>query len=121
MNVVETYIGKGLLDEYAETTENYKQYSVRNDLDESKRKKVKEDLWKQFTTYVFVKNSDQMKYGTLLQGWETQFSMDHDQYPKTMEAAKPILYQHQFNRRAAKSNKFRTERTDTQRILLLLW
>jgi hypothetical protein len=46
--------------------------------------KTKHQTFNQFLVYMFLKNTNKAKYGTLLLGLHTQTSLKNDQYPKTI-------------------------------------
>ena len=60
-------------------------------------------------TYLLIRNSDQSKYGSLLNELVSQFSMDNNQYPKTVTAATYIMSNHRHDRRGNQGNQ-RTKR-----------
>ena len=45
----------------------------------------------EFLGFLFMENLDRSKYGTLLSGLETQHSLGHDQYPKTLVDAHTVF------------------------------
>jgi hypothetical protein len=47
--------------------------------------------------YLLIRNSDQAKYGTVMNGLVSQFSMQNNQCPKTVTAATDILSNHRFD------------------------
>ena len=68
--------------------------------DESNNTKT-EELTKiadeQLSTYVYLVNSDQRKYGTLIKGLHSQNALNNDQYPKTMVEANNVLSTHRHD------------------------
>jgi hypothetical protein len=52
--------------------------------DESKVKKCCEQAYKEFLAFTYLDNSDRIKYGTLLNGLNTQQSLGNSQYPTTL-------------------------------------
>ena len=46
--------------------------------------------------YMMIRNSDQAKYGSLLNGMVSQFSMNNNQYPVHIGQAMDILSTHKF-------------------------
>ena len=68
--------------EYKETTRSEKQ------------KEFKAKAWDAWLSYMFLKHRDQLKYGSLLSGLASQYSMKNDQYPATLSAASNVLTQH---------------------------
>ena len=57
-----------------------------------------------------LKNSDQAKYGSLLTGLVSQYSMGHNQYPKTIIAATDVLSNHRHDNR--NKNKFQNQKNN---------
>ena len=68
--------------------------------DESNKVKMKE-LTKiadeQLSTYVYLVNSDQEKYGSVIKGLHSQKVLNNDQYPKTMVEANNVLSTHRHD------------------------
>ena len=74
--------------------------------DESDEEKTTELLSKadeQFVTYVYLVNSDQGKYGSVLKGLHTQKALNNDQYPKKLVEGNNVLSTHRFDN--SKENK----------------
>ena len=65
--------------------ENTREY--QDETDATKQKELKKIAFDKWTAYLLIRNSDQSKYGSLLNGLLSQFSMDNNQYPKTVTAA----------------------------------
>jgi hypothetical protein len=61
--------------------------------------KFKKDAFDAFTSILFMKNSDQRKYGSLLQSLKSDFSLGTDKYPKTKEKALDVLSNHPFDQK----------------------
>jgi hypothetical protein len=47
--------------------------------------------------YLLLRGSDQNKYGTLMKGFVSQYSLGNDQYPKTIQTATDVLSNHKFD------------------------
>ena len=56
--------------------------------------------------YMMIRNSDQAKYGSLLNGMVSQFSMNNNQYPVDIQQAMDILSNHKHD-----SHKLRRDRS----------
>ena len=74
--------------------------------------KCKKQAWERHLAFIYLKNSDQSKYGSILKGLNTQQSLNNDQYPKTVVGANNVLSSHQFDNiksktRPSPSNKDR--------------
>ena len=85
-------LGKQLLDHYTKNTEEY-----QNRSGDTKKKEIKEKNWNSFITLMFIKNSDQRKYGELVKGLKSQYSLGNDQYPKNMDTAIKALNSHKWD------------------------
>ena len=55
---------------------------------------MKANAFKAFTSYVILKNSDQGKYGSLVQNLQTQFSLGKDEYPKEISKVIDVMLNH---------------------------
>jgi len=53
--------------------------------------------YEQYMAYVYMKNADQGKYGSILTGLSTQKSLGNEQYPKTITDATNVLSNHRFD------------------------
>ena len=59
--------------------------------------RFQEIAFEQFMAYTYLENSDQNKYGTLMNNLKQQHSLQNDQYPKTLNHATNILSNHKFD------------------------
>ena len=48
-------------------------------------------------TYLFMQNSDQRKYWTLMTKFQTEFSLGKDEYPKTIRDAVDVLVNYKWD------------------------
>ena len=55
--------------------------------------------------YLLIRNSDQAKYGSLMNGLVSQFSRQNNQYPKTTTIATDMLSNHRFDNRGTLNKK----------------
>ena len=81
--------------------------------EESKKlKKLKETAFEQLKAYVYMENADKKVYGSLLNTLSQQQSLKHDQYPKTVLAAKQVLNNHRADnaKEKAKEKKDNSQR-----------
>jgi hypothetical protein len=58
---------------------------------------IKAKAYPRWMAYLLLKGSDQMKYGLLLKGFTSQFSLGNDQYPKTITTAADVLSNHKID------------------------
>lgn len=63
-----------------------------------------------FYALLILQNADQNKYGTVLKGLESQYSLGVDQYPKTMVAAIQVLSDHTFDPAYAEAKRKRKDK-----------
>ena len=63
----------------------------------STRDKCRKDTYERFLAYMYLSNADKAKYGSILQGLNTQQSLHNDQYPKTVVDANNVLSNHKFD------------------------
>ena len=83
-------------------------------------KTCRHKAYQQFLAYLYIDNADKAKYGSLLTGLQSQFSLGNNQYPTTLIEANNVLSEHRFDpavhRKQVKSNE---EKNDTQDPLTL--
>ena len=56
----------------------------------------------EFTAYLYLENSDRRRYDTLISGLGSQFSLQNDQYPKTLIEAQHVMENHQVDNKKSK-------------------
>ena len=64
---------------------------------------------------LFLRNVDQLKYGSVLKGLEAQFSLGQDQYPKTLVGAIGVLSDHPFDQGYAEARRKKKEKERTKK------
>jgi hypothetical protein len=59
-----------------------------------------------FLAWIFLENADRNKYGTIVNGLATQYSLNNDQYPKTLLEVHNVLSNHRMEKKpeAVKKN-----------------
>ena len=57
-----------------------------------------------FYAYLYIENSDQDKYGSVLKGLNSQHSLKNDQYPQSIAEANNVLSQHKYDNKGNNSN-----------------
>lgn len=57
--------------------------------------------FKRHAAAIYLRNSDQAKYGSVLKNFHFQFSVQNDQYPKSVTLANAVLSSHPFDNAAA--------------------
>ena len=68
-----------------------------------------QSAYMKFTTFLYLENADRSKYGLLLSGLATQYSLGLNQYPKTVEEATNVLSNHKFNQAYYDNKKKRNQ------------
>ena len=76
--------------------QNYIEFLII-EVEQKKNWKYKENVFEQFLAYLYLENSDQAKYGSILSGLITQQSLKNDQYPRTITEANNMLSNHKFD------------------------
>ena len=73
--------------------------AVKEDKDKAKKEllSIQKNVMDQFLAYLFIENADRTKYGTLVSGLETQFSLSNDQYPKSLIDTQNVIENHTFD------------------------
>jgi hypothetical protein len=59
-------------------------------------KECRKTVSEEFLAILYLKNTNQKKYGSILQGLNTQQSLHNDQYPKTVIDANNVLSNHKL-------------------------
>lgn len=90
-DVAKAQLGTDILDSFVESSEEYKKAS------NAKQKTLKDVAFEKWMAYLFLRNADQAKYGSLMKGFQTQFSLNNDQYPKTIMTATDVLSNHKLD------------------------
>ena len=93
-DVMKAQLGTRVLDQFVENQEEYRSLS-----DTTKEKEMKEAAFERWMAYLLLRGSDQTKYGTLLKGFTSQFSLGNDQYPRTIATATDVLSNHRLDQR----------------------
>jgi hypothetical protein len=71
---------------------------------------MKTEAYKKWVAYLCIPGSEQTKYGSLLKGFVSQFSLGNDQYPKTLTATTNVLSNHKIDQRYYDNQKKNCER-----------
>jgi hypothetical protein len=78
---------------------------------------VADMAFEQYTAYLYLEQSNRKKYGSILSGLSTQYSLGNDQYPKSMSEAVNVLSNHKFDYGYNNRNtQNRNETTEDQQI-----
>ena len=93
-NIMYAHQGEGITDGFVMMQPEYV-----SETDMAVRAEMKKKASKAFIAYIFLQGSDPTKYGSLLEGFQSQYSMGTDQYPRTLEVALDVLSNHKFDSR----------------------
>ena len=85
-DVLKSHIGIKWLEEFVENTEEYK-----NEKDVKKKDDQKDKSFDCYMAYLLLYNSDQAKYKSLITGLRSQYSLESDQYLKSVNSATAII------------------------------
>jgi hypothetical protein len=106
-DIMKTTIGMEVLNEFVEHTEEY-----RNETDQAKKVELKAEAFEWWCAYILIRNSDMSKYGSALALLASQFSLNNDQYPRTMTMASDFLNAHRWDKQPSSRNNSRKEGKD---------
>ena len=97
--ILESHLGgQIILTKYVRTMPTYDE----NDLEETS--KLIENALEQLFAFLYMENSDQAKYGSLLKGLNSQKSLGHDHYPRTISEANNVLSNHNYDEIKTRTN-----------------
>ena len=98
-DVLKSNIGGDILNKFIENLPEYRQSTMMEQCE------MKTEAFGRWMAYMMIRNSDQAKYGSLLNGMVSQFSMNNNQYPVDIRQAMDILSDHKHD-----SHKMRRDR-----------
>jgi hypothetical protein len=93
-DIMKTHIRTDILNKFVENTKDY-----QDETDVDTKKEMKDGAFGKWMAYLLIRSSDQGKYRSLMNGLVSQFSIENNQYPKTIRAATDILSNHKHDRR----------------------
>ena len=99
-DVLKSHVGSEILYKFIENTKEY-----QDETDSTKKDEMRKDGFNKWMGYLLMRGSDHGKYGSLMLGLTSQYSMGNDQYPKDILAATDVLSNHKFDNRHDKSKK----------------
>jgi hypothetical protein len=94
MDIGTNYMGKDFLKKFIENTREY-----QDEPDVDKQNAMYESAYPRWRAYMLKKNSDHRKYGMLMTGLTSQFSLGVNMYPENVVKAIDILTNHKFNKK----------------------
>ena len=105
--ILQSHLGGAIvLQKFIETIPGY----LKGDEDNEKTCQVAAD--EQLTTYLYLINADQEKYGSVLKGLNSQKALNNDQFPKIMVDGHNVLSNHRFDN--AKETNFNTNKKNNR-------
>ena len=99
-DVVKAHMGSKWLEQFVEHTEEY-----QKETDTKQQSELKNQSFERYMAFVLLRNSDQAKYRSLMNGLISQYSMENDQYPKSITAAIDILANHKHDNYSLKKDE----------------
>ena len=90
-DIIKIQVGTKLLHKYVKMTQEY------IDRNATKKTEMLDNVFKMISTYVMMRGADRSKYGSLMKGLVSQFSMKNDQYLKKMTDTLDIMSKHSFD------------------------
>ena len=98
-DMLKSHISGDILNKFVENLPEYRQGTM------SGQQEMKSEAFRRWMAYMMIRNSNQAKYGSLLNGMVSQFSMNNNQYPVDIRQATAILSNHKHD-----SHKTRRDR-----------
>ena len=91
-DVLRSHMGSKWLDGFVEHSEEYQNVTRAKE-----QSKLKEQCFERFMEFVLLRNSSQAKYQSLMNRLISQYSMENNQYPKTITTATDIMANHRHD------------------------
>ena len=93
-----------MLSLFTECTKEYKE-----ETNTAVKQDIKKKAFEKWTTYLFMRNSDQRKYGTLMKKFRTDYSLGENLYPANMMVAGDVLLNHPWDVAYKESEKHKKQ------------
>ena len=110
MYVAKSQMGTKLLEGFVE---NQAEYQAASQTDKAT---LKNEAFEKWMAYLLIRGSDQAKYGSLIKGFVSQFSLGNDQYPKTITTATDVLSNHKIDPRYYENAKRSRDKARAERV-----
>ena len=83
--------------------------------DEDKQKELTKKADEQLSSFIYLVNSDQRKYGSVIKGLHSQKALQNNQYPRSIIEENSVLSTHRFDfvRQGLNNNQNDSNRTDS--------
>jgi hypothetical protein len=98
-DVVKSQMGNKFLDKFVEHLTTYQAAIPADQLI------MKVEAYSKWMAYLLIRGSNQTKYGSLMKGLVSQFSLGNDQYPKTIMTVAGVLSNHKLDQRYYNNQK----------------
>ena len=100
-DVLKSHVGGDILNKFVENLPEYRHGTM------SEQREMKMDAFGRWMAYMMIRNSDQAKYGSLLNGMVSQFSVNNNQYPVDIRQATDILSNHKHDSHRTRNDRSR--------------
>ena len=101
VEIIKRLFSKGLTDGYTESKDEYKGLAST---DEAGQKKMKSESWDELIVVMFLRNSQQARYGGMLLEFRKAFANNEDKYPKDLSSMVDIMRQQHENKKTQTKN-----------------
>jgi len=91
-SVIKTILGINFLDKFVESTKEFQHISK-----DKEKQKLKAEAFEKWMAALYIKNSDQRKYGSLLYDLQINHANKQKKYPQTVSAALDVMSKVKFN------------------------
>ena len=91
-DIFEQSVGKDWIKEFVTHTSDYV-----TETDNTKKDALIAEAPDQLTAFIFMKNSEQRKYGKLMSNLKEQYALGNNQYPRTLKKAHDALVNHKWD------------------------
>ena len=89
--------------------------TCQDEPDSAKKKVMIDEAWERFRAYLLIANSCPLRYRSIKKKLQQEYSLNNDQWPKTLAAAVEILSQHKFDDAWSEHKKKQSARNREQR------
>jgi hypothetical protein len=104
-NVTKSQMGYKFLDKFVEHQADYiASHAI-------KQRMLKDQAHEKWMAYLSIRGTDQTKYGSLVKGFTSQFSLGNDQYPKTLMTTLYVLSNHKIDQQFYENQKKNREQS----------
>ena len=109
-DVTVSQMGKDFLRGFIEHQPEY-----RDSTNTAEKDAMLKDSFEAWSALLLLRSSDQAKYGTLMKGFISQYSLGNDQYPKTIATAIDVLSNHKIDAKYYENQKNKRDKSRSER------